>query len=177
MKWSSVRPRARSEEGDVTDGTGYESLAVRLQVLEDKEALRALMINGWRALDRKDWLTWIDCWSPDAVLAFEPWGEPHGKDALRTKVVEAESSYAAMASGALRSLRSLRLGSFDPSSEAERDRKAEGRPPCWAYRGEPDSAARGCPRALKAWGSACRGHLPALAGGASRGRRDFEDRP
>ncbi len=68
----------------------------RLRVLEDKEALRALMVRGWRALDRKDWHTWIDCWSPDAVLAFEPWGVLHGKEAIRAKVTDTESGYPAM---------------------------------------------------------------------------------
>ncbi|MFF4484054.1 hypothetical protein ACFY1A_44730 [Streptomyces sp. NPDC001520] len=45
----------------MTATADYDSLAGRLQALEDKEALRALMIRGWRALDRKDWQTWIEC--------------------------------------------------------------------------------------------------------------------
>ncbi|MFI1766187.1 nuclear transport factor 2 family protein [Streptomyces sp. NPDC020800] len=73
-----------------------EALADRLQVLEDKEALRGLLIRGWRALDRKDWRTWIDCWAEDAVLEFGPWETIEGKEAIRAKVEEAESPYASM---------------------------------------------------------------------------------
>ncbi|MEU9993478.1 nuclear transport factor 2 family protein [Streptomyces sp. NPDC048045] len=73
-----------------------DALADRLQVLEDKEALRGLLIRGWRALDRKDWRTWIDCWAEDAVLEFGPWETIEGKEAIRAKVEEAESPYASM---------------------------------------------------------------------------------
>ncbi|MFC4563962.1 nuclear transport factor 2 family protein [Nocardiopsis mangrovi] len=73
-----------------------DDLARRLRVLEDKEALRALMIRGWRALDRKDWRAWIGCWAEDAVLEFGPWGEVRGRTAVRAKVEEAESPYPSM---------------------------------------------------------------------------------
>ncbi|MFE7775192.1 nuclear transport factor 2 family protein [Streptomyces sp. NPDC057445] len=74
----------------------HDSLARRLKVLEDKEALRALMIRGWRELDRKDWQNWIECWAEDAVLEFGPWEKIHGKEAVRAKVEEAESPYSSM---------------------------------------------------------------------------------
>ncbi|MEV7422980.1 MULTISPECIES: nuclear transport factor 2 family protein [unclassified Streptomyces] len=74
----------------------YERLTRRLRDLEDKEALRALMIHGWRALDRKDWDTWIECWAPDAVLEFGPWEEIRGRAAVRDRVVAAESPYPGM---------------------------------------------------------------------------------
>ncbi|WP_326655037.1 nuclear transport factor 2 family protein [Streptomyces sp. NBC_01750] len=74
----------------------YDSLVRRLRDLEDKEALRALMIRGWRALDRKDWQTWIACWAEEAVLEFGPWEKTHGKEAVRAKVEEAESPYPSM---------------------------------------------------------------------------------
>ncbi|MFB7665312.1 nuclear transport factor 2 family protein [Kitasatospora sp. NPDC056138] len=74
----------------------YDSLARRLRALEDKEALRALMIRGWRALDHKDWQTWIECWAGDAVLEFGRWEKIHGREEIRAKVEEAESPYASM---------------------------------------------------------------------------------
>ncbi|MFG2526741.1 nuclear transport factor 2 family protein [Streptomyces sp. NPDC048516] len=74
----------------------YDSLVRRLRVLEDKEALRALMIRGWRALDRKDWQAWIACWADDAVLEFGPWEQIHGKDAVRATVEAAEAPYPSM---------------------------------------------------------------------------------
>ncbi|BDH12281.1 nuclear transport factor 2 family protein [Streptomyces hygroscopicus] len=75
---------------------GYDSLVRRLRDLEDKEALRALMIQGWRALDQKDWQTWIECWADDAVLEFGPWDKTYGKDAIRATVEAAESAYPSM---------------------------------------------------------------------------------
>ncbi|MFB7761564.1 MULTISPECIES: nuclear transport factor 2 family protein [Streptomyces] len=72
------------------------ALERRLRVLEDKEAVRALLMRGWRALDRGDWGTWSACWAGDAVLEFGPWGEIRGRDAIRARVEEAESPYAAM---------------------------------------------------------------------------------
>ncbi|MFI1159262.1 nuclear transport factor 2 family protein [Streptomyces sioyaensis] len=74
----------------------YDSMARRLRALEDKEALRALMIRGWRALDRKDWQTWIECWAEDAVLEFGPWEKIHGRETVRAKVEAAESPYSSM---------------------------------------------------------------------------------
>lgn len=76
--------------------TEHADLAARLRELEDKEALRALMIQGWSALDRKDWRTWIGCWTEDAVLEFGPWDRIHGREAILAKVAEAESPYVSM---------------------------------------------------------------------------------
>ncbi|MEN8651529.1 nuclear transport factor 2 family protein [Streptomyces sp. 21So2-11] len=75
---------------------GYHGLVRRVRALEDKEALRTLMIRGWRALDRKDWQTWIACWAQEAVLEFGPWEKTHGKEAVRAQVEEAESAYPSM---------------------------------------------------------------------------------
>ncbi|CAL9478932.1 hypothetical protein SUDANB171_02991 [Streptomyces sp. enrichment culture] len=72
------------------------ALERRLGLLEDKEAVRALLLRGWRALDRGDWGAWSACWAEDAVLEFGPWGEIRGRDAIRARVEEAESPYAAM---------------------------------------------------------------------------------
>ncbi|MEU1290939.1 nuclear transport factor 2 family protein [Streptomyces sp. NPDC005840] len=71
-------------------------LARRVRALEDRDALRALMMRGWWALDRKDWTTWSACWTEDAVLEFGPWERVRGRDAVRAKVEEAESPYATM---------------------------------------------------------------------------------
>ncbi|MFF3748721.1 nuclear transport factor 2 family protein [Streptomyces kronopolitis] len=74
----------------------YRRLTRRLNDLEDKEALRALLIHGWRALDRKDWDTWSACWAEDAVLEFGPWQEIHGREAIRNTVAAAEAPYPSM---------------------------------------------------------------------------------
>jgi hypothetical protein len=76
--------------------SGSSDLARRIGVLEDKEALRALLIRGWRALDLKDWHTWIECWADDAVLEFGPWNLIHGREAILEKVSETESVYASL---------------------------------------------------------------------------------
>ncbi|GAB2893635.1 nuclear transport factor 2 family protein [Streptomyces mayteni] len=73
-----------------------EPLAERVRALEDDRELRALLMRGWRALDARDWDTWIECWTPDGVLEFGPWQEVRGRDAIRDTVREAESGYAAM---------------------------------------------------------------------------------
>ncbi|MEU6715494.1 nuclear transport factor 2 family protein [Nonomuraea sp. NPDC046802] len=73
----------------------YE-LVRRIGVLEDKDALHALLIHGWRALDRKDWHTWTACWAQDAVLEFGPWEAIHGREAILEKVAKAEAPYVSM---------------------------------------------------------------------------------
>ncbi|NYI03571.1 nuclear transport factor 2 family protein [Allostreptomyces psammosilenae] len=74
----------------------HAGLARRLHLLEDKEALRALLVRGWRALDLRDWDAWAGCWTEDAVLEFGPWETIRGRDAIRARVIEAESGYAHM---------------------------------------------------------------------------------
>ncbi|MFE1768574.1 nuclear transport factor 2 family protein [Streptomyces angustmyceticus] len=80
----------------VSPANNNDDLARRLRRLEDKESLRALLIHGWRALDRKDWRTWIDCWTEDAVLEFGPWERIHGREEILAKVEAAEAPYAGM---------------------------------------------------------------------------------
>lgn len=72
------------------------SLEQRLAELEDKEAIRGMMMRGWRALDHKDWQGWIDCWAEDAEFFFGPWDVTRGRDAIYDKVVAAEAPLAAM---------------------------------------------------------------------------------
>lgn len=86
------RPCSRCGTAD----SGPDALARRLRVLEDKEALRALMTRGWRALDRRDWATWAACWAEDAVLEFGPWGTIQGREAIRARVEEAEAPFPSM---------------------------------------------------------------------------------
>ncbi|MGW6876695.1 nuclear transport factor 2 family protein [Streptomyces xanthophaeus] len=80
----------------IEDAAIHDDLLRRLRDLEDQDALRALLVHGWRALDRKDWRSWTDCWAEDAVLEFAPWGSIRGKEAIRRKVEEAESPYPGM---------------------------------------------------------------------------------
>ncbi|GAA3864822.1 nuclear transport factor 2 family protein [Streptomyces sedi] len=75
---------------------GRRALEARLRQLEDREALRGLLMRGWRALDRKDWDSWIAHWAEDAVLDFGPWGETRGRRAIRERVEAAEAAYPAM---------------------------------------------------------------------------------
>ncbi|MFG2294221.1 nuclear transport factor 2 family protein [Streptomyces sp. NPDC048603] len=77
-------------------GPGARDLDGRLRELEDKEALRGLLVRGWRALDRKDWRAWAACWAEDAVLEFGPWGTTYGREAIRAVVEEAESGLPSM---------------------------------------------------------------------------------
>lgn len=87
---------AASGHDPMSSGQDFNGLAERIRILEDKEALRSLMIRGWRALDRKDWGGWIACWSEDAVFEFGPWEALHGRRAIHDAVVEAESPYLTM---------------------------------------------------------------------------------
>jgi SnoaL-like domain len=85
--------RLSPEAGTTTE---LDHLAQRVQVLEDKEALRGLLTRGWRALDVKDWDTWSSCWTEDAEFEFGPWGVTHGRAAIREAVIAAEDGYPAM---------------------------------------------------------------------------------
>ncbi|GLV85430.1 hypothetical protein Slala03_51190 [Streptomyces lavendulae subsp. lavendulae] len=78
--------------------TGPDALGLdrRLRELEDKEALRGLLVRGWRALDRKDWHAWAACWAEDGVLEFGPWGTTYGREAIRATVEGAESALPGM---------------------------------------------------------------------------------
>lgn len=68
----------------------------RLRLLEDKEAVAALMNRYFRAADAKDWQAWSRCWAEDGTLDFGPFGTHHGRDAIRDVCSRAEAPYAAM---------------------------------------------------------------------------------
>ena len=81
----------------MTDPTGQiADLTRRIALLEDREALRGVLVHGWRALDYKDWDGWIRNWTDDAQFDFGPWGVLDGKQSIRDKVVASEEPYAAM---------------------------------------------------------------------------------
>ena len=71
-------------------------MSIGLQALEDKDAIRGLLVKGWRALDEKDWDSWIACWHPDAEMSFGPWEPLRGHAAILETVSAAESPYASM---------------------------------------------------------------------------------
>ncbi|WP_327257370.1 nuclear transport factor 2 family protein [Streptomyces sp. NBC_01244] len=111
------------------------------------------MIRGWRALDRKDWHAWIACWAEDAVLEFGPWGEIHGREAVRAKVEEAEAHFPSMQHHILNmdfqvegiGRRAWGTCGSSPSRAAGRAL----RPTPWAVRTTGTSA--GAPRAVGSW--------------------------
>ena len=80
----------------MSDEQDLDRIIERLQILEDKEAIRGMMMRGWRALDHKDWDAWISCWAEDATFEFGRWEPLRGRRAIRETVVEAESPYLAM---------------------------------------------------------------------------------
>lgn len=72
------------------------ALEARLQVLEDKEALGALMNRYCRTADAKDWQAWGMCWTEDALFDFGPFGQHHGRDTIRDVCSESEEPYQDM---------------------------------------------------------------------------------
>lgn len=59
-----------------------ERLQERLQILEDKDALAALLNRYCNIADAKDWEGYADCYIDDAVMTFESWGDTVGKKAI-----------------------------------------------------------------------------------------------
>ncbi|MEU3186716.1 nuclear transport factor 2 family protein [Streptomyces sp. NPDC006923] len=86
---------ATFEQPAVT-GESRDGLMARLRRLEDKERLRSLMIRGWRALDARDWETWIACWTDHALMEFGPWPPIRGREEILRVVSEAEAPYDSM---------------------------------------------------------------------------------
>jgi ketosteroid isomerase-like protein len=68
----------------------------RLGVLEDKEALAALMNRYCRTADDKDWQAWSRCWTEDAEFVFGPFGVHRGRDVIREVCAESEAPYQDM---------------------------------------------------------------------------------
>lgn len=76
--------------------TELAELSRRVQLLEDLGALRPLMIRGRRALDYKDFDTWIDCWTEDATFHFGPWGVLKGCEEIRARIDASETLHLNM---------------------------------------------------------------------------------
>lgn len=68
----------------------------RIRVLEDKEALAALMNRYCRTADEKDWMAWSLCFVEDAEFDFGPFGHHFGRDKIRDVCSEAEAPYLDM---------------------------------------------------------------------------------
>ncbi|MCG2624105.1 nuclear transport factor 2 family protein [Arthrobacter sp. I2-34] len=73
-----------------------KGLEARVQVLEDKEALAALMNRYCRTSDAKDWEAWSRCFVEDAEFDFGPFGTHHGRQKIREVCEAAEEPYLAM---------------------------------------------------------------------------------
>ena len=59
------------------------SLEARLQVLEDKEAIRTLMVTYGRTLDNRDFGGFEELWARDAEFVGGPGGSAKGPAAIR----------------------------------------------------------------------------------------------
>jgi hypothetical protein len=73
-----------------------QQLEARLRVLEDKEALGALMNRYCRTSDAKDWYAWSLCFVEDAEFEFGPFGTHHGRQKIREVCEAAEEPYLSM---------------------------------------------------------------------------------
>ena len=80
----------------MSDTQVIEDLRKRLQVLEDKEALQALMNRYCRTADKKDWQAWAECFVEDSVFDFGPFGQHNGRDTIREVCSAAEEPYKDM---------------------------------------------------------------------------------
>jgi SnoaL-like domain len=68
-------------------------LEARLQELEDKQALGALLARYTRAVDSFDWETWGRCWAQDAVADWGELGQLQGREAIVSASRAAETVY------------------------------------------------------------------------------------
>lgn len=71
-------------------------IATRLQILEDKDAIRGLLIRAGARSTGRTGRPAIGYWHPEAEFSFGPWEPLRGRDAIRKAVEDAESPYAAM---------------------------------------------------------------------------------
>jgi ketosteroid isomerase-like protein len=92
--WQVHPVRAAPPYGHSMDDT--QETNARLRTLEDKDAIRGVLMKGWRALDEKDWDGWIDSWHPDAELLFDPWPPLSGRSEILRAVKDAETPYTSM---------------------------------------------------------------------------------
>ena len=69
-----------------------ESLQARLQVLEDREAIRSLLNQYVMRPDEKDWVGYAKLYIEDGVMGFDQWGDAVGHEAI-IKAVSKEQAY------------------------------------------------------------------------------------
>jgi len=60
-----------------------DALAVRMQVLEDREAIRALLVSYARTLDERDWAGFEQLWAKDAEFIGGANNTAKGPTAIR----------------------------------------------------------------------------------------------
>lgn len=69
-----------------------DHLQKRLQILEDKDALTALLNRYCNIADQKDWEGYANTYTDNGVMTFESWGDIVGKAAI-AKTASAEQIF------------------------------------------------------------------------------------
>ena len=70
-----------------------ERLEKKMQEMEDKEAIAALIFRLCRVVDQKDFQAYSECFTNDADFHFGPFGKHKGRKAIREAVEAAESPF------------------------------------------------------------------------------------
>lgn len=74
----------------MTDGqSSFESLAARLQLLEDKQELTELLDKYCKSPDRFDYKSHADTYVQDGTQWYGPWAVVEGRQTIQDKVAEA----------------------------------------------------------------------------------------
>lgn len=68
------------------------ALAARLQILEDKEAIRSVLNQYVMRPDYKDWTGYANLYVEDGVMGFDQWGDAVGHEAI-AKIVSREEVF------------------------------------------------------------------------------------
>ena len=77
----------------MSDSEKIKVLEKRLQLLEDKEALAALMYRYCRHVDEKNFTAYSECFTKDAKFDFGPFGQHVGRAKIREVVAAAEGPF------------------------------------------------------------------------------------
>ena len=64
------------------------SVEQRLQHIEDRLNIKELKYRYCRAVDQREWETWVDQFAPDGTFEIEDAGEFHGQDELTRLATE-----------------------------------------------------------------------------------------
>ncbi|KAI0156089.1 hypothetical protein BJ166DRAFT_350504 [Pestalotiopsis sp. NC0098] len=65
----------------------------RLQRLEDKEAITALLNRYCRLADTHQWNDYVSCFLPDAVVQFDDWDDVVGREKIAALISSAEDRF------------------------------------------------------------------------------------